>query len=316
MYAIGFVISSASSLVSFSSLSFFSVLTCSSYNSAVYSTLMSRNYVVFSGNEALIQSQSTEDVLGVSNKSSLLNLAVRVRSDAAIGNLDRLDTNACITRYASNFQANYRHIVLVLNDTSTLDLSFNYTDYNGNTYGLNPYQYANFDGTSTLLLDPTSKNIVGNEMVPYGWICGVAQPQNQARCIDRWGDIDPNRWSPFGKRVSYCLAEKMKPECELQFSLPLILVVLVFNLAKSLILFYIFFFIKDNPLLTIGDAVTSFMNVVDPTTEGLCLMGTEDLLAWDPEIPSQARPPKRLIEMIRIWGMAATGTRWYTCVML
>ncbi|KAF7516355.1 hypothetical protein PCG10_002299 [Penicillium crustosum] len=50
------------------------------------------------------------------------------------------------------------------------------------------------------------------------------------------------------------------------------MVVITFNLVKSTILCYMWFGMKEAPILTIGDAIASFLRRPDPYTKGGCLL--------------------------------------------
>lgn len=42
-------------------------------------------------------------------------------------------------------------------------------------------------------------------------------------------------------------------------------------------MFYIAFCIRDEPLITMGDAVASFLGKSDPTTKNMCLLSIRDV---------------------------------------
>jgi hypothetical protein len=42
-------------------------------------------------------------------------------------------------------------------------------------------------------------------------------------------------------------------------------------------MFYIAFCIRDEPLITMGDAVASFLEKSDPTTKNMCLLSIRDV---------------------------------------
>lgn len=77
-------------------------------------------------------------------------------------------------------------------------------------------------------------------------------------CETRWTSIDAANWRPLGPKVSYCLSENVDQLCRLQFNTQLAVVVITFNLVKALVLAYVFFAVKEEPLLTMGDEVVSF----------------------------------------------------------
>jgi hypothetical protein len=48
------------------------------------------------------------------------------------------------------------------------------------------------------------------------------------------------------------------------------------QIVKAGLMFYVAFNMRDEPLLTMGDAVASFLEKEDPTTKQMCLSTLED----------------------------------------
>jgi hypothetical protein len=46
-------------------------------------------------------------------------------------------------------------------------------------------------------------------------------------------------------------------------------------------MFFIAFYVPDEPLITVGDAVASFLEKADPTTKGMCLLTIRDVRKGD-----------------------------------
>jgi len=246
--------------------------------------------------------------MGVRNSSSDdYTFAQNIRLKAASNQLERLENNDCINAYAIDFQTRQGDLILVTNDTSPPS----------------PYYYDNLNprnivinGSGTIVNDTDgNKESVLN---PYGWVCGQSEFYNNTEplCSALLGRINRTNWAPFGKPVSYCLADTIEQRCELQLSLELIVVVIVFNLAKALILGSIFLFVKENPLMTIGDAISSFLQKEDETTKSLCLMGEEYVNNWDTSEFAEDRKPMPYEITKRTWGIAVTESRWQSCIVL
>lgn len=106
---------------------------------------------------------------------------------------------------------------------------------------------------------------------------------------------------------------------------------------------YVAFRLRDTPLITVGDAVESFLDNSDRTTEGMCLLTKEDVVAavrkghrWDqnrvdtdaalasrgPDTQTTAteteakplpppRPPPKTARLRKLrWSQSASGLRW------
>lgn len=79
--------------------------------------------------------------------------------------------------------------------------------------------------------------------------------------------------------VTKCLAIKANERCQLLFSPPIAILICLVALAKVTAMFLAARIGRSRPapLLTVGDAVASFMARPDPTTEGLCWVSQGDI---------------------------------------
>jgi hypothetical protein len=125
------------------------------------------------------------------------------------------------------------------------------------------------------------------------WICSGLAPQEGSPCIDRLGEInnasqpwticssciDESEWMPSATRwpVDYCLSERAESRCQLHFNVVMAVIVTVLNFLKAALMFYIVYSIEDNPLMTIGDAVASFLDEKDHATERTGLLSIIDI---------------------------------------
>lgn len=79
-------------------------------------------------------------------------------------------------------------------------------------------------------------------------------------------------WVPFNHSIEYCLSERVSETCSFNGNIPIILVVIACNLTKAVVMLIVAFRLKGHPLITIGDAIESFLNRPDITTKGRCWM--------------------------------------------
>ncbi|KAJ5155144.1 hypothetical protein N7492_007947 [Penicillium capsulatum] len=78
--------------------------------------------------------------------------------------------------------------------------------------------------------------------------------------------------------VSHCLSKDAKQRCQLLFSLPIAIIVLACNCIKLICMFLAAKSVnRREVLLTVGDAVASFLTRPDPTTRGRCLLSHADV---------------------------------------
>ena len=78
--------------------------------------------------------------------------------------------------------------------------------------------------------------------------------------------------------VSHCLSKDATQRCQLLFSMPVALIVLACNCIKVVCMFLSAKSVhRRDVLLTVGDAVASFLTRPDPTTRGRCLLSRTDI---------------------------------------
>ena len=85
-----------------------------------------------------------------------------------------------------------------------------------------------------------------------------------------FGASDNSTWYD-DPRFEYCLSQTVEEHCQVQFSGAIMIVVTVCNLCKMIIMVYIAVEKPSEPLVTVGDALASFLDQPDPTTIGMCL---------------------------------------------
>jgi hypothetical protein len=112
--------------------------------------------------------------------------------------------------------------------------------------------------------------------------------------------------APFGNRVIYCMAEKLEESCKLIFNMDLAITVIVLNLVKAILMTFLVFSMKESPIMTIGDAISSFLQVEDETTIGMCLRNRLDF-----EHSKWARVPVRYKKMQYRWFRAVRKSKWW-----
>ncbi|KAG0646007.1 hypothetical protein D0Z07_7768 [Hyphodiscus hymeniophilus] len=121
-------------------------------------------------------------------------------------------------------------------------------------------------------------------------------------------------WEVMDHPISYCLVEEVEEECRLQFSLIIMLVVILANATKAVVMFITWRQLRTPTLVTIGDAITSFLDKPDTTTAGICLATRRDILASKGQWKSQGA--KQWIPVRQFWFRAASIKRWLTCNIL
>lgn len=114
--------------------------------------------------------------------------------------------------------------------------------------------------------------------------------------------------------IDYCLVQEIDEKCMLQFSLPLMLIIIVSNLIKLICMILVVLKLKggSRPLLTVGDAIASFLDEPDPFTKNICLA---DKYFFQKKPWRQYKNLSWKLKRYR-WFRAASITRWFVCNVL
>jgi len=168
--------------------------------------------------------------------------------------LTRLSNIDCINAYGTAFQSSWSDVLLVTNES--LNRSRPLVPFPGS---LRP-------------------SIGCGTWLPSQWVCGQKWDSNSQKCFtapcelsaDAARDLAAN-WRPFDVKVEYCLALPTTENCKLQVSLPICAIVTVINFLKAASMLLVAMATRQAPLLTVGDAVASFLQKRDETTAGMCL---------------------------------------------
>ncbi|KAJ5520793.1 hypothetical protein N7463_001246 [Penicillium fimorum] len=280
------------------------------YNSAVYETTAVYAYDVFAGPAPLPQMDWTN--VRLTNTILLSQIEVKEKTFrdlfnlAANGTAGHLQASECVDGFAQTFQKAYSKVLLVTDDVKGND-SYAYI-YTNPVF--NPHEYK-----------------VGS-VGPYDWLCpgGLGRPDfncNISSIPDIKSHITGNTWTISGYKIDYCLVEELPQRCKLQYSFTTTMIVIIFNIGKAGILFYIWFHTPDTdtPILTIGDAIATFLRRPDWCTEGGCLLSHDNVRHLRDASPGAFK--NRLLketgpfsEKRRRWGSAPSTRRWKFSIFL
>ncbi|OQE17520.1 hypothetical protein PENFLA_c024G04793 [Penicillium flavigenum] len=212
------------------------------------------------------------------------------------GTLEYFNNSECISKYANGFQTNYANLLLVTDDyNSTIQDFGNFTDH-----------------------EPP-------ETDPYRWICaGYGSAVSDCSSLVSELLADPDNWAvpatlsslvgmnfslhSTDLKVKYCLSESVPERCTVEYSLPLIIVVIISNIIKIVILCWITITMAETPILTTGDAISSFIKIPDDTTRGQCLLSRDVVIKPVNESLRFDTKPRR-------WGSPVSGHRWAICLL-
>ncbi|KIX08225.1 uncharacterized protein Z518_02881 [Rhinocladiella mackenziei CBS 650.93] len=233
------------------------------YNSIFYSALATNNYSVLYASQSFLQGASYDTVKFPDTEAcNITDIRSRLNEFIILNNED------CIHAYAKDFVEDRRNVIVVVQNPPASEGSLFKTTEN------------EFPAEIT------------NAYNPFAWICDNPNVVNQtdACCENEYGfvpcsKITPklvdmaDQWSTGGFEVDHCLSEPVESECHLHFSLVLMGVVLGFNILKVIGIAYVVFRLGEPPLVTVGDAIQSFLRNPDRTSEGMCLSSHASVVA-------------------------------------
>ena len=151
------------------------------------------------------------------------------------------------------------------------------------------------------------------DALAYEWICGHDGQRGfdgaYARCDLKQQKMNASNWTLLGYEVLHCMALKAPAVCEFQFSLPLLSVVLACNVIKLICIGIVAWRSDWLPLITIGDAISSFLERPDLHTQNNCLVPNSvfsHYSRWQTDRQARQYDGKSH----RHWLSAASSYRW------
>ena len=293
------------------------------YNSAVFSTLARQDYSVFAASPELITgavadwSASVERVSGMDEPYTLQRFQ-------DLSTWKRLKNEDCMRAYAQSFVSSQGDVLAISASLNASQLIYPIADswnlpanvWNGKTWA-QPWSVEDSSGN---YVNPVASNYTP----PYLWICYNYQIYRPQRYSGDW--CDPNviiankhaaGWtlSAYDKTeqytVQYCLSQPIVERCKVQFGLVIMSVVIVCNFLKGLCMVLTLWCHKSQPLVTLGDAIESFLRKADPTTENMCFAGKAAFLEgqWK-------RAPIAFVKDQWSWSSSVSYRRWMSCNLL
>ncbi|CAO2650076.1 Nn.00g013680.m01.CDS01 [Neocucurbitaria sp. VM-36] len=255
------------------------------YNSAVYSSISSNSYWAYSVSQSFINdtqclncTNGPDEYSPYQQQKYSPTTLVTLWNQARAGNLDRLDPSECLTQYAQTLQSNRRNLLLVAGDGNFPPPEENYFVNGSRVY------WGGMFSADSVMTGPQGA------AESYRWICSGVMNQAQNPCANVVDTIKeaPNSWRvgyycdiigncTYSRwPVEYCLSEKAQPHCKLHFEPNIAIAITILNFVKAALMFHVAFGIHAEPLMTMGDAVASFLAKNDPFTKNMCISSLKD----------------------------------------
>lgn len=215
------------------------------YNSVLFVTTTGLDYNLVAVKPSFVSRGPFDDLSATNNAAGLSREALDALQDLATADqLALLTTPACVDAFTTAFNVHYPNILLVLSD-------------NAGDKGANSLVATARAGINAPLSPETS---------PLISTSGDGDGSSRAEIL-----VD-------GSSVTHCLAQTgSTATCSLELNGILLVVVLGLNVISVLATAAALFIHRGEPLVTLGDAITSFLRQPDPTTRGNCLLTRENL---------------------------------------
>ena len=217
----------------------------------------------------------------------------------------KLDNRDCIKAYGQDFVSAHGDLLLVLPTTDATGILFPVTEIQSDISGY------------------------------YDWMCGD-QPGCSTDAILREAALS-SYFEPvilsngsnlqFNHSIQYCLSQPVEQQCQVQISLIILGVVVACNATKALCMLFTFRCQKSQPLVTLGDAIESFVKDPDQNTGGMCLASKEIFdnagknkinHIWLDSLQKPAWTARPMVWTARRhrWFSSASLKRWLMCNIL
>ncbi|KAK1635065.1 hypothetical protein BDP81DRAFT_270504, partial [Colletotrichum phormii] len=167
---------------------------------------------------------------------------------------DYLDNQKCLDAYGTAFQSSRGDLVVVVDNGTTFSAVVPVSEYGG------VLQF------------------------PFNWICAYYYDRKPS-CDERLTDIKSNAtWTiGYNDEVKGCYSQRREEQCKLLFSSGLCWTVTTLNLVKGILMLFVAYGNMERPILTIGDALASFLRNEDEYTKAMALASKSSVrkLGWD-----------------------------------
>lgn len=270
------------------------------------------------------------------NTSSGPNIIASIQGvQANVSTFVALDNSACIKAYNTQLVSEYSNLILVSNFSSG-DTVYD-TFYQGVPGPADWFHGPAYRTESTW--NPAGAPSKPESWEMKDWSCPYYDLDNSTRCLlsdlndlsllgcygpysqDRVPLLCSQKVQQLDFPIAYCLAQAVTPHCRVQMNATILLAVVICNLAKVVSLLLLLLLNNFSPLVTIGDAIVSFLHVTDRTVSNagpisankVRCSGSESLTLWSPTHGSECWSTPWKMKRYR-WFRAATKKRWaITC---
>lgn len=273
------------------------------FNSTLLLTRSSNEYALFVGSPLLLTGDGIEWSKPIGHFLSLGYHTLYDDQDSTaydpppvkqfqdIASWDNSTNEACIKAYSVKYLVGRGDLVMItpnLNASVPMLLAREVTGFDTASNIADDWRCNAYSGlactTDDLLANPSAWKL--NDSLALGWNVTYSQQYD----------------------IQYCLSQSLPERCTVQLSYTLMAAVIACNIVKLLCMLLMVFQRKFGPLVTIGDAIESFMLKKDPTTQYMCLA---DKAAFNNQNWQHLAKP--WVRKRRFWFASASIKRWVLC---
>ena len=233
------------------------------FNSAVYSTLSVNMYTVSAISEDLATNPNVdikkEVVDTIKHYFPIPGAPELSYSEATLSSFlefrswERLDNLRCMQAYGTDFVQDRGHVMLV---TSSLNASLPFltvtTLQRNSNWTCDQYSHATIVGITVCDVDKLRQ--YASAWIVEAWLPNVSE------------DV----------HVEYCLSQRKEGHCTIRADINIMIIVIIANAIKVIAMLSTLRIQRHDPLVTLGDAIKSFLNSNDSTTSNRCLAGKKE----------------------------------------
>lgn len=199
-------------------------------------------------------------------------LLLTLQTLAVQGNLIRKTQENCITAYGNPLEKDYRNILAVSETAAPVNSCVYWLEKSS------PLDDGPTDWTCRYMTN-NSRYIYGeNKPIYSNCTTGSAEKNSSHWAIGYSGllPLNSTTWSLRSYSISHCFVEGGPPKlCSLHYNLCLLIIVTAANAIKIGVMIITLLKFNSSPLVTLGDAIASFLQCPDINTRGMCLLGHE-----------------------------------------
>ncbi|PUU76462.1 hypothetical protein B9Z19DRAFT_990571 [Tuber borchii] len=281
------------------------------YNSAVYTSLAANDFYIFivTNNhfEPGAYTNTSSPVFSSGSSWATLNATMGEEygnfqlfysmlegRNTGTGRYEDLTPSQCAKRYNADFLSTNRNLFLITSHTSNAtqnDTLLDWIDYSA----VSPSRWICYD-------NPQGVSQNGRQCNPNELVSNVTRGLPWKINRTRVGLIE----------ISGCKGERTAEKCKVQFSLGIMIAVICCNLVKACAMIMTVARSREPTLVTLGDAIDSFLRISDPTTMGICFADRQFIDGeWRRGLGTGPRQWKQ--NGAQRWWTSVSKTRWITC---